>query len=222
MKFSVPYDMDKECIKLCTKLNELGDLQTTESCCGHLVNQYVVFFECHDFARLAKLYRCVDRNYSDGKWEVTVDGSDTTPVYQFCLRSIKPFASYDEMDESVNRLISNIDYWEDHSYDTYFATDDSLIIIDGCLVETDTKTVITVEDGDEVETVLRYGETYDISFGNEVKGRFVYVGKVNERTRLFPSTANKNGYVFRKPNESEITFTFFGDRTPYTIKPVII
>ncbi len=121
--FYPPKDMDKECISLCTKLNSLGDVQTYESCCGHLKGRYMVFFKCHSFERLGKLYRCVDRNYSDGKWEILVDGTDVHPTYCFCLRSKEAFASYKEMEESVKRLMNNIDWWEDPSYDDYFGVD---------------------------------------------------------------------------------------------------
>lgn len=119
-KFIPPKDMDKECIELCTRLNELGDVRTFESCCGHLKSWYSVWFECRSFVRLAKLYRCVDRNYSDGKWEILVDGTDVHPTYIFWLRSREVFETYEEMKESVDRLIANIDYWEDKRFDSYF------------------------------------------------------------------------------------------------------
>lgn len=119
-KFIPPADMDEECIALCTRLNELGDVRTFESCCGHLKSRYMVWFECRSFVRLAKLHRCVDRNYSDGKWEVLVDGTDVHPTYIFWLRSREVFETYEEMKESVERLIANIDYWVDKRFDSYF------------------------------------------------------------------------------------------------------
>lgn len=118
--FVPPPDMDEDCIELCARLNALGDVKTTESCCGHLISNYMVFFECRSFARLAKLHRCVDRNYSDGMWEVLVDGTDMHPEYRFMLRSKEPFNSYMEMRMSVQRLIENIDWWENPDYDDYF------------------------------------------------------------------------------------------------------
>ena len=119
-EFVAPPDMDKECVELCTKLNKLSHVQTLESCCGHLKEPYLIFFKCDDFVRLGKLFRCVNRNYSDGKWVIEVDGGDMHPIYEFLLRSKEPFASYEEMQESIDGLIENIDYWEDSKFDEYF------------------------------------------------------------------------------------------------------
>ena len=112
--------MDKECIALCDKLNSLSDIETTESCCGHCKQPYMIFFNCYDFIRLGKLFRCVNRNYSDGKWRIEVDGSDTQPCNQFMLISKEPFNSTEEMMQSVNELINNIDYWENPTFENYF------------------------------------------------------------------------------------------------------
>ena len=119
---SKTYDgyMDKECIALCDKLNSLTDVETTESCCGHCKEQYMIFFNCYDFIRLGKLFRCVNKNYSDGKWRIEVHGSDVHPCYGFLLISKKPFNSKEEMMESVNNLIENIDYWENPTFYDYF------------------------------------------------------------------------------------------------------
>jgi hypothetical protein len=119
-KFRAPGDMDKECIALCKKLNSLSNIKTVESCCGHLKEPYRVFFMCDDFIRLGRLFRCVNRNYSDGKWCIEVDGSDVQPCYEFMLTSKEPFSSYEEMNESINSLLENIDYWENQKFDDYF------------------------------------------------------------------------------------------------------
>lgn len=116
----LPFDMDNECIELCEKLNSLSHVETFESCCGHLKNRYMIFFWCDNFVRLAKLYRCVNRNYSDGKWEILVDGSDVRPIYGFLLRSIEPFKTTKEMMESIHYLIENIDIWENPKFNEYF------------------------------------------------------------------------------------------------------
>ena len=119
-KGGIPDDMDKECIDLCVKLNNLSHVTTIESCCGHLKDNYRIFFECDDFVRLGRLFRCVNRNYSDGKWRIEVDGHDGKPCCQFILTSKNPFSSYDEMMDSVDFLIDNIDYWENPAFDEYF------------------------------------------------------------------------------------------------------
>ena len=112
--------MDEECVTICDKLNSLSGVKTTESCCGHCKEQFMVFFDCYDFVRLGKLYRCVNRNYSDGKWRIECCCSDTHPCYGFLLISNEPFKSKKEMMDSVNRLIENIDYWENPTFDNYF------------------------------------------------------------------------------------------------------
>ena len=115
-------DMDKECIELCEKLNTLEGVETSGSCCGHLRERYMIFFYCNNFVTLGKLFRCVNRNYSDGKWELLVDGSDHHPSYLFWLRSKKPFKSYKSMEKSIKRLIENIDWWEQEKFKKYFET----------------------------------------------------------------------------------------------------
>ena len=112
--------MDKECIALCDKLNSLSNVITTDSCCGHCKSPYMIFFLCNDFVRLGRLYRCVNRNYSDGKWYIECCCSDKTPSYGFLLRTYEPFTSVEEMMESVDALIENIDYWEDTRFDEHF------------------------------------------------------------------------------------------------------
>ena len=80
----------------------------------------MIFFNCYDFIRLGKLYRCVNRNYSDGKWRIECCCSDGNPTHGFLLASKEPFNSKEEMMESVNDLIENIDYWENPIFDDYF------------------------------------------------------------------------------------------------------
>lgn len=118
--FVVPPDMDKEAIEICQELNRLEGVETTESCCGHCKRQFMIFFRCTSFRELGILYRCVNRNYSDGKWEILVDGTDLDPCYHFWLRSKEPFKDYEEMNESLEGLIKNIHYWHEPRFDKYF------------------------------------------------------------------------------------------------------
>lgn len=116
-------NMDKECIKLCNTLNSIPSIDTFESCCGHLKDSYSVWFFCNDIIAISRLGRCVERNYSDGKWELLVDSTDTHPTGVFWLRSKVPFQSYDEMEESVNELCVCIQYWFNTKFDSYFNDD---------------------------------------------------------------------------------------------------
>lgn len=119
-KIVFPSDIDEECIDLCTLLNQLPEVETFESCCGHCEYRYAIWFFCDSIDVLTRLGRATERNYSDGKWEVVVDSTDTHPYGVFWLRSKEPFESYAEMNESVNYLIDNIIYWFKDEFDEYF------------------------------------------------------------------------------------------------------
>ena len=110
-KIQFPSDMDKECIELCEVLNSLPTVQTFESCCGHLKDRFSIWFFCDNIGVLSCLGRATERNYSDGKWEVVVDSTDTHPYGVFWFRSKEPFSTYEEMNKSLQGLIDNINYW---------------------------------------------------------------------------------------------------------------
>ena len=116
----LPFDMDAECIDLCNILNTLPGITTFESCCGHYRNRYNIWFFCNNIDTLSRLGKATERNYSDNKWEVVVDSTDTTPYGVFWLRSKEPFKTPDEMNESVQNLIKNIQHWFDDRFDNYF------------------------------------------------------------------------------------------------------
>lgn len=116
----LPDDMDYECIDLCNSLNQLPTVKTFESCCGHFKERYSIWFFCDNVEVLSRLGRVVERNYSDGKWEIVIDSTDTHPYGIFWLRSKEPFNDYDEMMKSVGDLIYNICYWFKDQFDDYF------------------------------------------------------------------------------------------------------
>lgn len=117
---TLPDDMDKECIGICDLLNTLPTVETVESCCGHCRRPFWVWFHCYDLGVLSRLGRAVERNYSDGNWEIVVDSSDIAPYGMFWLRSKCPFDCDLDMKESLNGLIENIAYWFDDKFDEYF------------------------------------------------------------------------------------------------------
>lgn len=51
---------------------------------------------------------------------MVVDSTDTHPYGVFWLRSKEPFTSSDDMNESMTKLIENINYWFDDKFDDYF------------------------------------------------------------------------------------------------------
>lgn len=112
--------LDKECEKLVKTLNEMDDIATVESCCGHLKEPYRIWFLSNSFSAIGILYRSVDRRYSDGKWRIEVGCSDMIPTNGFCLTSVEPFISDSDMEESVDGLINNIQYWSRYDYKEYF------------------------------------------------------------------------------------------------------
>ena len=113
-------EFDKECVNLCQTLNTMDGLNTTESCCGHLKERFMIFFKCDNFSTLAKISRSVNRNYSDGKWELLVIDTDTSPCCNFLLRSKEPFKADIVMNESVDSLIDNLIYWQKPEFTNYF------------------------------------------------------------------------------------------------------
>lgn len=112
-----PSDMDKECIPLCDVLNSIEGIVTTESCCGHYKDRFYIWFSCFDIKTISRLGRCVERNYSDGKWELLVDSCDTHPVGLFCLRSKVVFIDKSELEHSTNKLVDGIKYWFEPKWD---------------------------------------------------------------------------------------------------------
>jgi len=117
-----PPDMDEQCIELYYLLNSLPDTNTFESCCGHEKEVYMMFFRCFNIGVLSRLGRAVERNYSDGNWEIVVDSVDGDPCGCFWLRT-KHILKKDELDKSLAQLIDNIKYWFDDEFDNYFSID---------------------------------------------------------------------------------------------------
>lgn len=123
---TLPFDMDNECIELCNILNTLPGTTTFESCCGHCKRPYHIWFFCDSIDTLSRLGRATERNYSDGKWEVVVDSTDTSPYGVFWLRSKETFTSPEEMMKSVSHLIENINHWFKDEFDNYFMSHTSI------------------------------------------------------------------------------------------------
>ena len=123
-KFVAPADMDEQCIELCTVLNSLPGVRTTESCCGHLRHPYRIFFDCRNFTSLAILARVFDRRYLPSKiqWRLVADSGDMYPKYGFMIESIDTYKSDNDVLYDVRRIIDNINYWRMREYKAYFFT----------------------------------------------------------------------------------------------------
>ena len=118
---TLPTDVDEECIPLCDVLNSLPTVRTFESCCGHLKYPFGVYFFCYDIGVLSRLARAVSHNYSDGKWEILVETTDTHPYGVFSINSIEAFKDTDEMHRSVIALCDNIIHWCQDCFDEVFS-----------------------------------------------------------------------------------------------------
>lgn len=113
--------MDAECIAFCDMLNSLPKVRTFDSCCGHYREPYRIWFFCDNIDTISRLGRLVSRNYSDGKWELIVDTTDTHPRGVFCIRSKEPFSSQIELNASLSRMMEDIPVWFSRRYNAYFS-----------------------------------------------------------------------------------------------------
>lgn len=114
-----PKDLDIECVSLYYTLNRLPGVCTFESCSGHGVNVFNMWFYCDNIDTLSRLGRATSRNYSDGNWIILVDSTDTNPKGCFCLRSVYCLGAQ-ALHESINRLTDNVLYWFKDDFDNYF------------------------------------------------------------------------------------------------------
>ena len=111
--------MDEQCIELFYVLNSIPDTETFECCCGHDEYVYSMWFKCRSVEVISRLGRAVSPNYSDGKWEIVVDSTDTDPYGIFWLRTTEVLHGK-ELEESLENLIDNIKWWFDDKFDEYF------------------------------------------------------------------------------------------------------
>ena len=115
----LPKDMDDECVSICKTLNSLPGVTTYESCCGHGKAPFSVWFRCDNIGTLSRLGRTVNKNYSDGNWEIVLDSTDTNPRGCFWLRS-KSVLPNDALLASLEKLEEYILYWFKEEFNEYF------------------------------------------------------------------------------------------------------
>ena len=70
--------MDPECIELCDALNDIDDVKTVESCCGHGRHGFWILFKADSFKPLYFIGKAIDRRYAGGtiNWKCKIDISD--------------------------------------------------------------------------------------------------------------------------------------------------
>lgn len=118
----LPPDMDDEVIDICNLLNRLPGIETYSSCSGHQKERTNIFFHCYDLDTISRLGRALSRNYSDYKWEIVVDSTDTAPYACYWLRSRKVFQTKDALMKSLRHMIDSILYWFGDEFDKHFIT----------------------------------------------------------------------------------------------------
>ena len=116
--------MDKECIPICDALNELPNVRTFESCCGHLKTNYSIWLRTDNLYSIAVIARVFDKRYAPTRmlWEVKIETEDMEFTPQFCIRicSKKVFEDYDTMMHDVNEMADKIRYWSLPEFYDYF------------------------------------------------------------------------------------------------------
>lgn len=109
--------MDKECIPLCNALNSLPDVETTESCCGHCKDRFMIFFKCKNPYSLSVIARVFNRRYSGTKlqWIIEVETHDNGG-YDYFVHSVEAYENNTMMEKDISQLVENIKYWSSEKY----------------------------------------------------------------------------------------------------------
>lgn len=114
-------NMDKECIQICDVLNSISDVRTTESCCGHCKDRFMVFFTCDNPHSLAIIARVFDRRYisTSQPWYIELQTKDSG-AYDYFIHSETKYDSEEVMMKDINQIIENIKYWCDDKFASHF------------------------------------------------------------------------------------------------------
>jgi hypothetical protein len=114
-------NMDKECIQICDVLNSISDVCTTESCCGHCKDRFMIFFTCDNPHSLAIIARVFDRRYigTSQPWHIELQTKDSG-AYDYFIHSETKYSSEEVMMKDVNKIIENIKYWCDDKFTSHF------------------------------------------------------------------------------------------------------
>lgn len=113
--------MDKECIHICDALNSIPNVQTTESCCGHCRDRFMIFLTCDNPHSLAIIARVFDRRYigTSQPWHIELQTKDSG-AYDYFIHSETKYDSEEVMMKDVNQIIENIEHWCDDKFASHF------------------------------------------------------------------------------------------------------
>jgi hypothetical protein len=102
-KFIYTGVMDHECVSLCNAINSISGLRTIESCSGHGIQQYRIWFTATDMKSLHILMSLLGSNV----WECKVRWCNTSDEAFFMLESKYVYTNYGANQE-VNNLVEAI------------------------------------------------------------------------------------------------------------------
>lgn len=92
--------VDAECVKICDAINGLRGLKTFESCCGHGVSNFRVFFTATTVNQLRPLLVSISDMFG---WSLHVNWANGGDKVYFCLEG--PRGAYHEADDIARDLM---------------------------------------------------------------------------------------------------------------------
>ena|SRR5271157_6467168 len=114
-EWEVPNNIDPECRELCIALNKVPGIHTTESCCGHNKDHYMIWLEADNVAALNKFLwaGCFRWWCWRGNWQPileTADPNRDATTITICLESIElgeqAYEQADIMAKGITKFVS--------------------------------------------------------------------------------------------------------------------
>lgn len=105
MKEELPFDIDKECIPLCTVLNSLKGIKTFESCCGHGKRPFRIWFTAENVNDLTIPAMACYRMYGGCLgWRIEVVHSESPNRTKFMLEGTSGESAYNDSTKIVQAI----------------------------------------------------------------------------------------------------------------------
>ena len=92
-----PPDIDDGCVLLCTAINSIPCLHTYESCCGHGIEPFHIWFLCHNLGYLHHLLDFIAKSGKPGwKCEATLTSTGAL-AFMLSHHAMEDFADVGEL-----------------------------------------------------------------------------------------------------------------------------
>jgi len=105
-----PNKMDPECVKLCRAINKIPGLQTTESCCGHGKDKFMIWFEVKSLKKLPILLYYLVPCHVSFRWICRVRTDCAMSPVLFVLESEdKGKEAYRQANVIANKILAYLD-----------------------------------------------------------------------------------------------------------------